>query len=180
MLFKVKLRLDQEVREHTLEVASDFEPSADGGKTDILLDGELAQLDWALTASGRYSVLVQGKSYQARLRKAVTESHSNESYDVYVGNRPFRVELNDLRNNRHQSVSTSHKGAQEVIAPMPGKVVKILSAEGSSVASGQGLLVIEAMKMQNEIRASRKGCVEKVYVREGEGVEAGSRLLRLS
>jgi pyruvate carboxylase subunit B len=62
---------------------------------------------------------------------------------------------------------------------MPGKVVKVLVTEGQQVSSGDGLLVIEAMKMQNEIRASRAGRVEKVHVSEGDGVEAGFRLVRL-
>jgi biotin carboxyl carrier protein len=62
---------------------------------------------------------------------------------------------------------------------MPGKIVKILVLENQQVGEGQGLLVIEAMKMQNELRAPRPGRVEKVYVLEGSGVEAGFKLLRL-
>ena len=62
---------------------------------------------------------------------------------------------------------------------MPGKIAKVLIAEGQQVSSGDGLLVIEAMKMQNEIRALRSGRVEKIYVSEGAGVETGFRLVRL-
>ncbi len=62
---------------------------------------------------------------------------------------------------------------------MPGKIVKMLVADGQQVTGGQGLLVIEAMKMQNELRAPRAGRVEKIYVREGTGVESGFKLLRL-
>jgi pyruvate carboxylase subunit B len=62
---------------------------------------------------------------------------------------------------------------------MPGKIVKTLVSEGQEVKSNQGLLVIEAMKMQNELRAPRAGRVERVYLTEGQGVEAGTRLLRL-
>jgi biotin carboxyl carrier protein len=180
MTFKVTLRSDGQIREHVLQVASELELSGEAGNTDILLDGEHTRLDWALSASGRYSVILQERSYQARVRKVAIPSHPYGSCMVNVGNRLFEVDLEDLRNRRHESVSISHHGTQEVVAPMPGKVVKILSEVGNSIAPGQGLLVIEAMKMQNEIRASRAGCVEKIYVREGEGVEAGSRLLRLS
>jgi biotin carboxyl carrier protein len=63
---------------------------------------------------------------------------------------------------------------------MPGKIVKILVAQHEEVAAGTGLLVIEAMKMQNELRAPRAGRVEEVYVEEGKGVETGTRLLRLA
>jgi biotin carboxyl carrier protein len=87
-------------------------------------------------------------------------------YVVAIANRLFEVELQDPRTRRHQSLLTAHNGREDVLAPMPGKVVKILSAEGTRVASLQGLLVIEAMKMQNEVRALRAGCVERVYVHE--------------
>jgi biotin carboxyl carrier protein len=62
---------------------------------------------------------------------------------------------------------------------MPGKVVKVLVHENQEVMRDQGLLVIEAMKMQNELRAPRPGRVERIYVLEGRGVETGARLLRL-
>jgi len=65
------------------------------------------------------------------------------------------------------------------VAPMPGKIVRILVTEGQEVKRDQGLLVIEAMKMQNELRAPRAGRVERVYMTEGRGVETGARLLRL-
>ena len=63
---------------------------------------------------------------------------------------------------------------------MPGKVVKVLVTEGQQVSPGDGLLVIEAMKMQNEVRASRSGRVEKLHVTEGVGVETGFKLMRLA
>jgi len=62
---------------------------------------------------------------------------------------------------------------------MPGRVVKILVAPNREVGAGESLLVIEAMKMQNELRAPRRGRVEKIYVEEGAGVESGARLVRL-
>jgi biotin carboxyl carrier protein len=180
MTFKLKLQLHGSIREHILEAASEPTGFGNFGKTDVLVDGAAVQLDWALIAPQRYSLLLQGRSYQVRLRKTVILSQPNESYTVYVGNRFFQVELQDLRNKRHRAISNGHRGTLELLAPMPGKIVKILSAQGSFVASGEGLLVIEAMKMQNEIRASRKGRVDKVYVREGESVEAGTALLVLS
>ena len=62
---------------------------------------------------------------------------------------------------------------------MPGKIVKILVTEGQEVQRDQGLLVIEAMKMQNELRAPRAGRIDRIYMAEGRGVESGARLLRL-
>jgi biotin carboxyl carrier protein len=180
MTFKITLHSDRQIREHVLTVGSRLDQLGQAGNTDFSLDGEANRLDWAVLAPGRYSVLASGKSYQVRLRKPATPMDRSGSYVVSVGNRSFGLDLEDVRNRRHESVSTGHHGAQEVLAPMPGKVIRILSTEGSSIAPGQGLLVIEAMKMQNEIRAPRAGHVEKIYVREGEGVEAGSPLLRLA
>ncbi len=70
----------------------------------------------------------------------------------------------------------SGAGPQRITAPMPGKIVKVLVKPGDTVAARQGLVVIEAMKMENELRASREGQVKDVHAREGDLVEAG-RLL---
>jgi biotin carboxyl carrier protein len=71
-------------------------------------------------------------------------------------------------------------GPQVLVAPMPGRIVKVLVAEGQEIQQGAGLLVIEAMKMQNELRAPRAGRVEEIYVQEGTGVESGARLIQLA
>ena len=73
----------------------------------------------------------------------------------------------------------AREGPQDILAPMPGRIVKILVRENQEIEAGQGLLVMEAMKMQNELRAPRPGRVEKIYVSEDLGVEAGFKLLRL-
>jgi biotin carboxyl carrier protein len=89
------------------------------------------------------------------------------------------VEIRDPRRWRRDGAGVREEGPQEIVAPMPGKIVKVLVSENQEVAREQGLLVIEAMKMQNEIRAARAGRVERIYAQEGTGVEVGFRLLRL-
>jgi biotin carboxyl carrier protein len=69
------------------------------------------------------------------------------------------------------------EGRQSIVAPMPGKVVRILAAAGESVEANQGLLVVEAMKMQNEIRSPKAGKVVEVKVASGEAVNSGQVLL---
>jgi biotin carboxyl carrier protein len=68
-------------------------------------------------------------------------------------------------------------GPQRIVAPMPGKIVRVLVARGDEVAPRQGLVVVEAMKMENELRAPRAGCVQEVAVTEGQSVEAGALLV---
>jgi biotin carboxyl carrier protein len=180
MKFELKIQAGQQTSVHVLELAAELGVQGTTGSLDVLVDGQLVRADCTATASRRYSVLVEGRSYQARVWKSPTRPHRNSVYVVAVGNRVFEVELQDPRLKRHQPVSAPHNQPEDVLAPMPGKVVKILSVEGARITPGQGLLVIEAMKMQNEVRASRTGCVEKIYVHEGQGVEAGSLLLRMA
>ena len=80
------------------------------------------------------------------------------------GLRRYLVELRDPRRWRRTGSSIEAEGPQEIVAPMPGKIVKVLVTEGQEVSRGQGLLVIEAMKMQNELRAPRAGRVERIYI----------------
>jgi biotin carboxyl carrier protein len=68
------------------------------------------------------------------------------------------------------------EGRQEILAPMPGKVVRLLATVGDAVELGQGLLVVEAMKMQNEIRSPKSGKLERLLVKEGQNVNAGEVL----
>jgi biotin carboxyl carrier protein len=98
---------------------------------------------------------------------------------VTVGLRHYVVEIRDPRRWRRDGAGVREEGPQEIVAPMPGKIVKVLVSENQEVVRDQGLLVIEAMKMQNEIRAPRAGRVEHIYAQEEIGVEAGFRLLRI-
>jgi biotin carboxyl carrier protein len=78
------------------------------------------------------------------------------------------------RGRRHGALEA--EGRQQITAPMPGKVVRVLLQEGDTVEAGQGLLVVEAMKMQNEIRSPKSGRVEKLFAKEGLAVNAGDVL----
>jgi biotin carboxyl carrier protein len=71
-------------------------------------------------------------------------------------------------------------GAASIKAPMPGRVVRILTSEGASVEAGQALIAIEAMKMENELLSERAGVVQRIFVNAGDSVEGGAELLRLS
>ena len=143
-------------------------------------DGEPLLADGEEISPGVYSILIDGRSYEAQVSKRAGDAEAYLSpYVVTVGLRHYLVEIRDPRRWRHDGAGVQEKGPQEIVAPMPGKIVKVLVCENQEVVRDQGLLVIEAMKMQNEIRAPRAGRVERIYAQEETGVEAGFRLLRL-
>lgn len=96
---------------------------------------------------------------------------------MQTGGLEFVAEVIDPRSwrgRRHGGAEA--EGRQQITAPMPGKVVRLLVKAGDTVEAGQGLLVVEAMKMQNEIRSPKRGEVERVLVVEGQAVNAGEVL----
>jgi biotin carboxyl carrier protein len=97
---------------------------------------------------------------------------------VHVGGTPVVVTVNGRRRwGRKDESGGSSAGPQRVTAPMPGKIVRVLVAAGDSVVARQPLVVVEAMKMENELRAGRAGIIADVHAREGASVEAGALLL---
>jgi biotin carboxyl carrier protein len=121
---------------------------------------------------GIFSILLEGKSHEVRVTRAL-----NGALKLQSGEYEFAAEIADpraWRGRRHGS--TEAEGRQEIVAPMPGKVVRVLVAAGEKVEAGQGLMVVEAMKMQNEVRSPKSGVVEKLMVREGQAVNAGEGL----
>jgi biotin carboxyl carrier protein len=96
---------------------------------------------------------------------------------LQCGPHEFSADIIDSRawrGRKHGAVEV--EGRQEILAPMPGKVVRVLAAVGDTLEAGQGLLVVEAMKMQNEIRSPKSGRVERLLVKEGQNVNAGEVL----
>ena len=175
---KVKLGSGQTESEHQIEIGSAVD-GADAGETQCRLDSEPPiRADWVRVAPGCYSILLQGRSYEAHVT-ALAGLNGAREYAVRVGSETYQVGLHDPRSRKGHRGLSSSEGPQDVKAPMPGRVVQLLVGEGDEVQDGQGLLVIEAMKMQNELRSPRAGRVERVYVAEGAGVESGAPLVRL-
>jgi biotin carboxyl carrier protein len=148
-------------------------------KWQILIDGRPVEIDPEHLEAvkevepGVYSVLLEGQSFEVRAIAA------RDVLSVETGGRRFAVEVRDPRNGSRQSRAATGSGRQSVSAPMPGKVVRVLVQEGDAVDIGQGLIVVEAMKMQNEMKASRAGRVAEVRVGEGDTVAAGDTLVVL-
>ncbi len=147
-------------------------PSARGWS--IHLDGRTVDVDAVEISPGVYSILLDGRSYEVR----VAPVPGGGRLYIQTGEEEFSAEVFDPRawRSRRQGVLEA-EGRQQVSAPMPGKVVRVLVRQGDRVEAGQGLLVVEAMKMQNEIRSPKTGVVERLLVAEGQAVNAGEVLL---
>jgi biotin carboxyl carrier protein len=111
-----------------------------------------------------YSILVDGASYELRLG----------ADEVFVNGRRFAVETNS--GWRRRGSGAGGEGRANIIAPMPGKVVRVLVEVNQEVEAGQGIAVVEAMKMQNEMKAPRAGRVASISVKPGDSVNAGAVL----
>ena len=121
---------------------------------------------------GVFSVILDGESYEVRVTP-----QSDGRLTLHSGNREFAAGVIDpraWRGRRHSGVEA--EGRQQIMAPMPGKVVRVLVRAGEKVEAGQGLVVVEAMKMQNEIRSPKSGTVERLMAKVGEPVNAGEVL----
>ncbi len=193
MTIEVEIQSAALPRQHTVEIERKPANSAGAGQLAFAIDGEPGELDWAEVEAGVYSLILAGRSFEVRLRRPgvapasmAAQSggkppHSKAQrgvYQVSIGTLELGLEVRDHR-TRAGAAGLPQDSRHEITAPMPGRIVKLLAEEGQRVEAGDGILVIEAMKMQNELRAHRQGLIERVYVREGDGVEAGAKLARL-
>ena len=145
-------------------------PANDSSRMKFAVDGRLVEADAVRISRGVYSILLGGRSLE------VTAEETPSGLLVRANGREFQVEVIDPRSwRRGRGAGIELEGRQQLVAPMPGKIVRVLVAAGQQVEAGQGLLVIEAMKMQNEVRSPKSGTVEKL-AREGQTVNAGEVL----
>jgi biotin carboxyl carrier protein len=139
----------------------------------VSIDGRAMDADVVEVAPHTLSILIGGQSHEVRLFPA-----SDGTLQLQNRTHHFAAEVVDpraWRGRRHGGVEV--QGRQQIIAPMPGKIVRVLVKVGDKVESGQGLLVVEAMKMQNEIRSPKNGTVERIMATEGQAINAGEPLL---
>jgi len=163
-----------EGRQYRLELAQ-----KDGGWR-CAVDGREVSLDAVLVRPHVLSLIIGrpadapsgGVSYEVKQEQTLSATH------LSIASKRYQVEVRDPRSLRsHKGVGGEAEGASRVIAPMPGRVVRVLVKDRDAVEAGQGVVVVEAMKMQNELTALRQGVIQKVLVTEGESVNAGDVLL---
>ncbi|HXM67578.1 MAG TPA: biotin/lipoyl-containing protein [Candidatus Acidoferrum sp.] len=140
------------------------------GRWSCRLDGRAVEVEAILARPDVLSLRIGNLAYEVKSERVANDLH------LWVGSARFAVEVRDPRSLRGRSRAADDKGPKKIIAPMPGKVVRLLLREGDSVEAGAGVAVVEAMKMQNEIKSPKKGTVQKILVSEGTPVNAGDVL----
>lgn len=148
------------------------------GRMDVAVDDRVFDVDPRGVGRETLSLLVREHDGATRSVEAtVTPRAGGAGFDVLLDGHTLPAAIVSRFGHRGGEAGAGGSGPQQVVAPMPGKIVKLLVAPGDAVEPRQGLVVIEAMKMENELRASRAGRVKTVRVAEGQSVEAGVLLV---
>lgn len=147
------------------------EVKEDGGRYRVTVGGRALAIDFEDLGRGFANLLIDGRSHEVG-----AERLADGSFDVQLDGATHHVELHGAARGLAAGARRGASGAARVTAPMPGKIVRLLVESGSEVAAGQGLVVMEAMKMENELRSPRAGRVKELPAREGQTVEMGALL----
>jgi biotin carboxyl carrier protein len=140
----------------------------------VSIDGRPFAVNAARVDAQVLSLIVGASSFEV----AIAPDAASGQLIVRVGATPVRVGLNSRRRvGQRGEQADAGSGPQRVAAPMPGKIVRVLVKKGESVVARQPLVVVEAMKMENELRAGRGGTVAEMYAQEGQSVDAGALLV---
>jgi biotin carboxyl carrier protein len=172
MIYEVTISgIDGKPQTFQVEIARDKH----SGNLICRVDGEtISGLDARSNERDILSLLLGTTSYE--IRRDATAAQPR----IVIGEQSFEYEVRDPRSlGARRAKAASHDGPKKIKAPMPGKVVRIIAAEGSSVEAGQGVIVIEAMKMQNELKSPKTGVVKKILTSEGATVNAGDALAEI-
>lgn len=140
------------------------------GRWSCRVNGRAVDVDAVLARPDVLSLRIDNRAYEVKCERVGGETH------LWVGSVRFAAEVRDPRSLRGRTRAVDDKGPKKLAAPMPGKIVRVLVSQGDEVEAGAGVLVVEAMKMQNEIKSPKKGTVQKILVSEGAAVNAGDVL----
>lgn len=151
--------------------------SKDDNKVVIRIDNKTYDLDVVMAQNGVCSILHEGKSYNAELKRA----ENGKNYTVNTQFNSFPVQIVDLQTKylKNRRKDDTDELQDRIFSPMPGKVVKILVKEGDTVEPGQSMIVIEAMKMQSEYKVKKECSIKRILVNEGDTIDGGQTLITL-
>jgi len=141
----------------------------------VTIDGENHRIDARFCTSYWISLIINNQSYD------ISFSHEKDNFELNFRNHNYRIDILDERKLRMRGIQTSidPSGPEILKSSMPGKVIKILAGEGNMVNAGEGIVIIEAMKMENEIECRQNGKIKKIYVKEGDTIEADTLLVEI-
>ncbi len=162
----MKQIVDIDGREYVVEIRRQ------NGRNEFRLNGRPVDADVVEVEPGVYSILAGGRSFEVKIEEVSGGIRAHVVGKPY----PYEVRIRDPRRSRAAG-GFSSEGRQEIVSPMPGKVVRVLVEEKQQVSAGQGLIVVEAMKMQNEIKSPKDGTVTRIAARAGATVNAGETLI---
>ena len=147
-----------------------------GTKVSAEIDGRRYEARAHETGSGNYLLIADGRVYECRVER---ERGEKETVEVSVSSHAYRVTLTDPKRLRGANDSSTHTGdaSAQIVAPMPGKIVRVLVEAGARVEAGDGLVIVEAMKMQNEMKSPMAGTVTALHAETGATVNAGDVLV---
>jgi biotin carboxyl carrier protein len=146
----------------------------EGGHVAVEIGDRVYELELRETQPDSYLFFLKTNVYECRINERPT---SKQTFDVTIHGRSYAVTIVDPKRLRSgQNSDRHHHGVAEILAPMPGKVVRVRIEAGATVEKGAGVVVVEAMKMQNEMRSPRAGVVVSIKVKPGDTVNAGDVL----
>ena len=140
------------------------------GRWTCRLNGRDIKVDAVLARPDVLSLRIGNHAYEVKCERVGGEMH------LWVGSVRYSAEVRDPRSLRSRTRAVDDHGPRKLTAPMPGKVVRILLGEGAEVQAGDGVLVVEAMKMQNEVKSPKSGTIQRIVVSQGAAVNAGDVL----
>jgi biotin carboxyl carrier protein len=146
------------------------------GRYRLVVDGVAHEVDAARVGNFGLSLLFDGDGGATR-EMQVTPSGVRGELLVSIGGRVTSATVNGRRTGQGTDAGSQAHGEQRVLAPMPGRVVRVLVVAGEDVVAKQGVVVVEAMKMENELRSPKAGRIKEIAVTPGTSVEAGRVLV---
>jgi biotin carboxyl carrier protein len=173
-------------QEHHIDTGEDGHPAM------ITLDGQAHEIDWKQLAplaadakghaemGGRYSLIIEGKTYEVFARRITRPGEkSGQTYEISVGGQRFEVKAEDERAKLLAGLikGGDHSGEATIHAPMPGLVMNVLLEPGAEVTVGQPVVVLEAMKMENDLTSPVSGKIKEILVSKGQAVDLGDVLV---
>jgi len=158
-------------REFEVEIENDG-----NGGYELILEGKTIRAEFAdVDRIGQYAARLDNNSFAVSI-----DEHSPTDLTVHIAGESFRMSALDQRERDASRVGASRPKRGEVVtAPIPGIVVELRVSEGDEIEAGQALLVLEAMKMQNEIASTQAGVVSKITVEQGQTVAVNDPLVRI-